>query len=877
MKSIRYSILILLIFFSLPHACGAADFLSTERFELDNGLIVLTTPMPNSEMVSVYGVVKTGSATEGEYLGAGLSHFMEHMLFKGTQRRGVGAIAAEVQTLGGTINAGTHFDYTIYTITVPLVHFEQAVDILSDMLMHPQFDPTEIDKERDVVLNEIRMYDDQPERYLNEHVFQTVYRVHPYRIPIIGFEELLKPLTRDDFLAYYHRHYVPNNMIISVAGGVASADAVSVVQKFFNHYPMGKYHLRHLPIEPVQSTQRTRTEYFSTDLVRISVAYAGVDVASDDMAALDALAMILGHGRGSRLYAALVDGQKIAHTVTVSNFTPKDQGFFEILVASREDHTEEILKEIDRQITAIVHDGVAQGELDKAVNLSLKSVFEELESSSDVAYRTALDEAVAGQHDFTRYYIQTLQELTSRDIARVAEKYLHRDRRSVVALRPDRLAPHATSPSPRENEQSIERVVLKNGLTILLSPNHTLPLVWMNMVFQGGVHQESLELSGLSHMTALVWPKASQRYSYHDISSLTEQRGISLSGFSGQNSFGLRMNTLSQHLNISLAVLADVVLHPLFPDPLLADEKQRVKAELVQLNDDIRYIGLCALRESLFTEHPMGWFALGTTESIDRMTPSDVRAFYQRHAVPSNAVLSVFGDFDRDEMIRLLQRYFGQWDGPPVVLSQTPVQPIVAAIDRTQHVNKQQAAVFFGVQAENFYHADRYALEVLGAIIGSPFNGRMFSLIREQYGLAYTLGGGYAPSRSSGEIIFQILTSSEGVDNSRRVLKEIFEDIRTHGVGEDELDAAKAYLIGRFERSMEANNDRSFQAALDELYGMGYQHHQEYARGIDDVTADRIQELAVRYLDLDRSVFISILPAENSPEGADGQSAPLSE
>lgn len=864
MKKRSFLVLLAVSLFCLSRVYGA-DFLPTQRFTLNNGLTVLVTPMPGSSMVSVYGLVKTGSATEGEYLGAGLSHFMEHMLFKGTDRRNVGDIAGEVQSLGGTINAGTHFDYTIYTITVPAVHLEQAADILSDMLMHPKFDAQEIEKERDVVFNEIRMYYDQPERYLSRQVFQTVYRVHPYRLPIIGFEDLLKPLTREDFLSYYRRHYVPNNMVVSVAGGISSDSALAVVRKFFDSYPMGKYESPNVPAEPRQIAERVYDDYYQTDLVRISLAYAGVDVLSEDMPALDALAMILGEGRGSRLYVSLVDEKEIAHAVSASNFTPKDQGVFEIQVSSAQDHVKDILREIDRQINRIARKGVSKSELKKTVNASLKALFEECQSSSEVAYRTALDEAVTGKYDFTEWYVQKFQALTSEDIRRVARIYLQPERRSVVVLRPEHLRTEDETQTQKNADSSMERIVLDNGLMIVLQEDKTLPLVWMNMVFQAGTHEEPSGLNGLSQLTAALWTKGSKRYPYQRLAALTEQEGISFSGFSGQNSFGLQINSLSRDKKFCLELLSDAVLNPLFSEEIFFSEKARQQTEIARRNDDIRYVGSLALREILFGRHPLGLPSLGTKDSVDGISQRDVLAFHKRYAVPSNAVLSVFGDFEKEDMIALVKKYFSSWKGEKVPLSQPRAEPVLSEKVKTVYADKKQAAVVFGVQAESFYDDHRCGLEVLGAVIGSPFNGRMFRLIREQQGLSYTLGGGYAPARSAGEMVFQILTAPDKADQVQDAFKDIVRDIQQNGVTDTELQDVKAYLIGNAERSWELGGNLSFRVALDELYGIGYSDYQQYAQRIQAVTAAQVQELAQKYLQSDRGVFVVVLP-----KGSDG-------
>ncbi|MEW5894966.1 MAG: pitrilysin family protein [Candidatus Omnitrophota bacterium] len=852
------SIIFVLLVFSIS---SHAQIVATRRHVLDNGLTVLVSEMPSSSTVSVYGLVKTGSAREGEFLGAGLSHFMEHMLFKGTARRGVGEISNEIQSLGGTINASTHFDFTIYTLTVPKEHFDKAADILADMLMHARFDQTELEREIEVVLSEIRMYLDRPERMLSNMVFETVYIRHPYRIPVIGYEDLLKSLTREDFLTYYRREYVPNNMIIAIAGNVTDAKALAAIQNLFKAYPRGPYLPDAVPEEPDQLFARQQVRYYPTDVVRMSVSYPGVSIHEEDMPALDALADILGSGQSSRLYRSLRERLKLVHSVSASDFTPQDPGLFEIEATFEQDNAEEIIKAIDDEIAALIQDGVRPEELEKVVNNSLKSLFlTELEPWG-VAYRTAVDEAVAGKHDFTKWYVGALQRLTPEDIVRAAEKYLNSGKRNVALLKPQSMKPaESAAEMAGETKNKIEKIVLINGLTVLLREDHSVPMVWLNLVFNGGLYAEPEELNGLSSLMTRVWPKGSKRFSKEEIARQTEQKAVSFSTFTGNQSMGFRMDFMKKDMDFSMGLLYDAVTNPLFSTDVIQDEQKRIYTEINARNDDIDEIASIALHERLFAGHPFGMTLLGTRESVSRIGREDVFKFYQRYAAPGNSVLAVFGDFDREELLKKIKASFGKWNAESLPLETHDVRPITEKVTSVVFDEKEQAMVMTGFQAAGFYDADRYGLELMAAILGYPFKGRMFTRIREARGLAYTLGGGYAPMRDSGEIIFQVLTQPSSAEEVRTLLSSLILDLQKEQISQQELDDMKAYLIGRFQRSIETNGGLSFSSALDELYGLGYDYHERYIEEIRAVTVDDIQRLANQYLSLEQAVEVTVLP-----------------
>ena len=409
-----YSVLVLGIFlFSslLPIYASPINYslqIETRKFVLDNGLAVLISEMPNSSVVSLYLLVKTGSVNEGKFLGAGISHFLEHMFFKGTEKRNTGAIANEIQSLGGVINAATSFDSTLYTITVPAKAFDQALDILADMMMHPRFDAQDMEKEGEVILGEMRLYNDRPDRHLSEKVFETDYLQHPYRLPVIGYKELFLKLNRDDLLEYFHQYYVPNNMILSIAGNVSQKDALPKVKEIFKEFARQPYRLRNVPTEPEQVSSRRYEEEYATDLTRMSLSFPGVNVGNHDVFAMDVLATILGQGESSRLYREIFQKKKLVRSITASNFAPLDRGVFEIECSLDGANIENTVASIKEQIDQVRQNGVTAMELKKAKQQVFKQYVLGHQTSADVAYAVASHEALVGDFDFAKKYVEAV-------------------------------------------------------------------------------------------------------------------------------------------------------------------------------------------------------------------------------------------------------------------------------------------------------------------------------------------------------------------------------------------------------------------------------------------------------------------------------------
>ncbi len=848
-----------------------AGEIQTQKFVLDNGLTVLVSEMPSSSTVSIFGLVKTGSATEGQYSATGISHFLEHMLFKGTDKRSVGQISKEVQALGGEINASTSFDHTIYTLTLPKNAFDQGLDIISDMLTHSKFDPQEIQKEREVVYGEMRLYKDNPERYLSEMVFSSAYKQHPYGIPVIGHEELLRGLTREDFVDYYKTHYTPDNIVLSIAGNVRSDEILPKVREIFKDFKRQRAVVRNLAPEPPQINQRFSQQEYPTDLTRVSMAYSGVSLRDSDMFAMDVLAMALGQGESSRLYREVFLNRKLVRSISASNFTPMDRGIFEIEMLLDQAKVEASIAAVKEQISLIAQNGIASDELEKIKRQVLSQhIFGRL-TSDGIADSTACDEAFVGDYDFSAKYLAAIKKISSDDVKRVARTYFKDDKLSLVILKPKQADAPVVSSSKVAETIEIKKIVFDNGLTVLLRENHASPIISMNVAFNGGTSQETSTNNGICQLTASLLTKGTKTRSAQGIAQNVEARGASLSPFSGRNSFGVSFNGLSEDTDFAVDLLTDIIKNPAFAQSELDRQKRDVATALISQEDNIRVVTSRNLRETLFLTHPLRLDSLGTMKSVEAITRSEVADFYKRYFAPNNMVISVFGDMDSAKILKSLQASFASLpkQDVPIVLSNE--DPPTQTREKTTRLDKKQAMVMMGFQGVDLKHKDRFGLEVLSSLLGSPFSGRIFNTIRDEFGQAYTLGGGFTPGRDMGMISFFVQTTDESVEKVKALLIKLIADIRQNAVSPKELAEMKSYLKGSFAMNLQTDSSLGFICALDELTGNGYAYYQAYDSFIDAVTAEDIKRLANQYLDLNKAAVVISRPSEKALQTPTGQ------
>ncbi|MBZ0167100.1 MAG: insulinase family protein, partial [Candidatus Omnitrophica bacterium] len=849
--------LLVLTLVLLPGRIFAYEPQITKHVLKSNGLTVVIQEMPSNPMVSVYFMVKAGSATEDKFLGTGLSHFLEHMLFKGTERRGVGDIPAEIQAVGGNLNASTSMDFTIYTINVPYSEFETGLDVVSDMVFNSVLDPEEVDKERTVVFNEMRLVNDRPERRLTRMVYETMFTVHPYNHPIIGYKDLLAQVSRDEMMEYYKSRYFANNMVLAIAGNVKAKEIMPLIEEKLKDYPRKPYLVRNLPTEPDQVSPRRVEEYFETDVTRLSVAFPSVKMLDHDLYALDVLSQILGQGESSRLWQDLFKERAIVSWISAGNYTPVDRGVFDITaVMQDESKVEEVITTIRNHIKRIKAKGVTKEELEKSQTQVLSEYIFGKQTTQQVAWYMAYDEAFTGDAAFSANYVKGIEQVTVEDIRRVANQYLTEQSENICIQRPKSSEPMDEEDAQKALAGNISKEVLPNGLTVLTRQDPQFDVVTIRLNLRGGINEEPEELNGLSGMMTNAWAQETKSRTAKALAELKDSKGLSLSGSSGRSSNGVYLNCLSRDWELCLELLQDVAFNPTFPQKELDIHKQNLLVYLKQRDKDVFRLSNYHLKQNLFTRHPIRLDGAGSADSIPRVTRADLVAFYDRVLTPDNMVISVFGNIDPEAVSARIRKDFGKMQpkGFQVTEHQPAALPGIKRIDLT--LDKEQSIVQFGFRGVGFTDADYYKVDVMTAILGSSFSGRLFTKVRDVYGKAYTLGGNLAAAIDAGYLYFYVITDEESLEDVEKLVREEFQRIKDEPVPEQELEDIKRYLKGSHASSLQTVAQQNSSSGLNELYGLGYDYHEKYDEFIDAVSQEDVQAMARQYLDRENMVSV---------------------
>ncbi|MBA2742773.1 MAG: insulinase family protein, partial [Chthoniobacterales bacterium] len=713
---------------------------SAEKWVLPNGLTVIVQEDHSAPVASVQAWCGTGSIDEDERLGAGLSHILEHMLFKGTKTRPANAIAQAVQDVGGYINAYTSFDRTVYWIDVPKAGVGAAVNVLADAMMNSTLPPQEYAKEQEVIRREFAMGFDDPDRMIGQLMFATAYQQHPYRLPVIGLLDVYNQLTHEQVMQYYKARYVPNNLTFVVVGDVNRDEVHQQLEGLFKDYPGKSLKPVYIPQEPLQLGRREVHQEFPTELTRLSLAWHIPEITHPDVPALDLLSTVLGTGRSSRLYRRVREESGLAFGVSAFSYTPGEPGVLGIDATTEPDKREAAQQLVLQIVEEIKQARVTPDELIKAKKIALSHQLGSLTTMRGQASDIGSNWFLTRNLNFSRDYLAAIQKVTLEDVQRVAQKYLVEENLTVVSLNPKgSLAARSATAAPATAGE-IQKIELSNGLRLLVREDPRLPLISMTAVFRGGLLAETPQTNGITHLMAKSLLKGTTTRTAEQIADTIEAVGGNIGSDSGNNSFSVSLDVTAPDLKLGAELLSDVLVNATMPEKAVAREKEVQLAGIKDEEEQLTTVARNILREALFRDHPYALRSRGSAESVAKLEQKDLLAFRDRYVVAKNGVISVFGNVAAADVKQLFEQTLASMKpGELALKGAASTMPIPKTAEVESVKEKAQGVLMVGYRGADMFSKDRYPLELIDEA-SSDLGSRFFVRIREQMGLAYYVG-----------------------------------------------------------------------------------------------------------------------------------------
>ncbi len=839
-----------------------------KKIKLTNGLNVIYEHNDNAEIVSVQIAVKVGSVNETDDE-SGICHLIEHMVFKGTTSFKAGEIATIVEAHGGELNAYTSLDQTVYYINVPSRHFGLALKIIKEMAFDAGFDATELAREKEVVIEEIRRGQDSPHRVLGETLFKMAFNVHPYGRPVIGTDENVRGFSSEKILGFYKRHYTPQNMILGVCGNISESELSRGLEDLFRFQLASPMHDPDITPEPAKTESVIATKSMEINATYLDIAFAAPRITHPDVPALDVLSHLLGESDTSLLEQTIREKENLVHSIYTSCYTPKYPGLFMIGAHVDPKNINKALHSIKEKIL-MVQDRLFEDEkIERAKLIARSQIIYEKQTCEGTARKWLTYETTAGDYNFDENYLEKISKLTTADIQKVAREYLDFSKATVVVLHPDKVKvsidekifgkkahlaqAKATKPVRKVNDISLYR--LDNGLRVILKENHRLPLVSVKTASLGGLRVEDVNNNGISQLLSVVMTRSTKNLSQLKLAEQCEWLAGDVSGYTGRNSLGFSFTFLSEKLYHAFDLFADVVKNPAFDAEDVKKERALQLEGIRNREDNPGQLVFKVVLEKLFKNHPFRFQVSGEKKSVSKLNPAALKKFYEKIVVPKNMVIAAVGDFESEKMLALIKHHFGNLTKKDFV----PKKPAKPARPRGVealhiHKNKQQSHVVLAFLGTSLHDKDRQAMEVLNNILSGQ-GGRLFLELRDKQSLAYTVTSTMVEGLDTGLFGTYIGTEPAKVDKATGEMLKELKRLKTEAVSLEELDRAKNYIIGNHEIDHQKNGTIAMQLALNELYGKKIDEFFDFSKKILSVTPEDILRVANKYITLDNYVM----------------------
>ncbi|HET9233067.1 MAG TPA: pitrilysin family protein, partial [Candidatus Eisenbacteria bacterium] len=796
---------------------------------------------------------------------------------------------------GGETNAGTGYESTNYYIVLPSRNLETALDIHADVLQYSVFDEFELEKERQVLIQENAMYRDRPNGFgfTWEELLAEAFTVHRYQRPIGGPDENLLRVGREDILRYKEHYYLPNNLVYVVVGDVEAEEVFRLLEaKLGKWQPRALVPDRSMP-EPPQTRLRYREKTGAVEKSYVKVGFHIPSELEPDTDALLVLSHILATGRSSRLYREVREKQALILSSQVMETTGREPGYMVVEFTAEPEKRDDALVAVMTEILKFQREPVEAEEIDRTLRSVRNDTLYTLETMEGQAQMLG-HYALLGDYRLAGNYLDRLARVSPQAIQSAARRYLRLEQATVFAYGPEKQAPlagtadalfarlgettaarltGAIAEAPAVTRRTdvplgsgrarsaVESVTLPQGTRVLLQADGRLPLTAMAAYLPLGSGIEIPSEAGITRLMQATMLKGAAGRDATSIAEVLDRLGARVRPLSDRDTAGWSLGVARDDFQEAFRILRDVLTQPDFPAEAVARERERTVAEIASLSDETVQYTITQLFEMLFPAHAYGRPSLGTEGAVARISPEDLAAWHRRHYDPSRMVVSVVGDFERDLVLRELESLAA---GLPRSAEQREVLPVTHPTEpvRTERAQEvAQAIVVIGYPGLPVLSPERYALDVWQTIL-SGMGNRLFTRLRDEMHLCYFTGAFVASFRRAGAVGAYVGTAPDQVESATDALLEEMERTVHELPDEEEMERAKNTIAGNHLIDLQTRMSWASSYAHDEVLGLGYEEVLRYLDRIRAVTGEDVREAAARVIDAKRLAMAVLKPAD---------------
>ena len=886
-----------------------------KKIELENGLDVVFHVDKSDPVVAVELMVHVGSAREVEGR-TGFAHLFEHLLFLESENLGKGGLDKMSARIGGSgANGSTSRDRTNYLQTVPKDALEKMIWAEADKLgwfINTVTDPV-LAKEKQVVKNEKRQSVDNRPYGHNQYVIdKNLYpKDHPYNWQVIGSLEDLQNATLQDVKTFFKKWYVPNNATLVLSGDIDIEQATKWVKKYFNEIPRGK------EIEPLEKksgiVNETKFLYYEDNFARVpqlTMVWPAVENYHPDAYALEVLTEYLTSGKKAPFNQVLIDDLKLTSNTSMYNYSSELAGQTQLVIrAFKGKDLDEVKKGVEKAFAKFEEEGISEKDLNRIKAGQETRFYRSLSSVLGKGTNLASYNTYTGNPGFVTKDIQRTLGVTTGDVMRVYNTYI-KDKNFIatsfvpknsaeLALENSTLAdvveeqivigaeekfdpkiaatytkttstfdrsiepPYGETPSLAVPE--VYQNKLENGLEVYGIENNEVPLVQFNLVINGGQLVESMDKLGVANLTASLLNKGTKNKSVSELEEAIQELGASINIYASKENITISGTSLRRNYEKTLALAQEMLLEPRFDEEEFELLKKATLSRLRQQEASPNSVASNKYNELIYGENNIrAKNTLGNINSVTSITLDDLKNYYNKFISPSVSKLLVVGDISKENVTQSLAKLNQNWEAKEVTIPEykTPDAPEKPTVYFYDIPNAKQSVLLFGAPALAATDEDYYPASVMNYILGGGgFASRLTQELREGKGYTYGIRSGFTGTNAKGAFTISSGVRSNVTLESAQLVKKILEEYPTTFSDKD-LETTKSFLIKSNARAFETSRAKLNMLTNISDYGMSPDYVKDREKIVNNMTKERITELANKYVNPEKMIWLVVGDAE---------------
>lgn len=842
--------------------------------KLKNGQEVIFVNLPGSTAASAQIWFRAGSTFEDKS-NLGIAHFLEHMFFKGTEKRPGAMIAHEVESFGGEVNAFTSFDYTCYYINTPNSKIINTLDILMDMVSNPMFLESELIPEREVVFEEYRRSIDSP----NQFSFQKLQKAcftGGYSHPILGSEQTIKSFTRDQLVSFREQYYNSSNSFLVVAGDLSQkSKIVNEIEKF--KLPSGKKANR--PSFKLKSKPTIEIHNKDVRMCQLTLTIQSPPMLDERSAAEDLAYNALGHGESSPLYKELVLDGSLANQCACSTMFFCDGGIHFLRINFPAENYSKVMSKFTKTINETIKNGILLKDITKIQNQYIASKIYAKESIESFSFSLGSGYAQSEDIDSEDKFIDRIKNVSADEVneafTRIFERPLHLSlqipskekaasykpllEKLMTAIKVPKVKAKTNPPVKNKIVKSkfdpqAQMITIKEGISLLYRFNPMTPTFVLHAYTKGGLTEETSANNGIYNLTSGLLTKGYKGLSYSKLKLDLEDKSASLSHFSGKNAYGLTMHGQTQHYLELFKHFFSSFISASFETKAFDHEKKIILRSLEAQKEDASRQCFNLVGEKLFGGHPYAKSIIGTEKSVKSLKKLDCSTLHTKNINSKELLITYCGDLKLEKVLELINPYLKNLK--PRKSKRFTTANIKKIKEETLHIpfDREQTQIFIGAQTKGNSSVENIALKMLTTHLSGQ-SSELFVDVRDRKGLCYVAQPVNMNALEAGYWGIYMASGHDKVPAAIEAIKSIINRLKDSGLSKQEFERVKMMIAGQNETNLQVNDDYANVYSIPALQGQGMDYYYQNNETINKLEYKTFNETIMKYMDRD---FITV-------------------